>query len=163
MRMLDGGCDPLYVARRMVRVASEDIGNADPRALRITLDAWQTIERLGSPEGELALAQAVVFLACAAKSNAVYTAAKSAAADAKEFGSLEVPMHLRNAPTRLMKELGYGENYRYAHDEEDAIAAGERYFPDDMPERTYYHPVPRGLELKIGEKLKEISRRNRET
>jgi len=163
MRMLDGGCDPLYVARRMVRVASEDIGNADPRALRITLDAWQTIERLGSPEGELALAQAVVFLACAAKSNAVYTAAKSAAADAKEFGSLEVPMHLRNAPTRLMKDLGHGENYRYAHDEEDAIAAGERYFPDDMPERTYYHPVPRGLELKIGEKLKEISRRNRET
>ncbi len=163
MRMLDGGCDPLYVARRMVRVASEDIGNADPRALRITLDAWQTIERLGSPEGELALAQAVVFLACAAKSNAVYKAAKSAAADAREFGSLEVPMHLRNAPTRLMKDLGYGKNYRYAHDEEDAIAAGERYFPDDMPERTYYHPVPRGLELKIGEKLKEISRRNRES
>ncbi len=163
MRMLDGGCDPLYVARRMVRVASEDIGNADPRALRITLDAWQTIERLGSPEGELALAQAVVFLACAAKSNAVYKAAKAAEADAKEFGSLEVPMHLRNAPTRLMKNLGYGENYRYAHDEEDAIAAGEKYFPDDMPERTYYHPVPRGLELKIGEKLKEIARRNRET
>jgi putative ATPase len=162
MRMLDGGCDPLYVARRMVRAASEDIGNADPRALRITLDAWQTIERLGSPEGELALAQAVVFLACAAKSNAVYKAAKAAEADAKEFGSLEVPMHLRNAPTRLMKGLGYGENYRYAHDEEDALAAGEKYFPDDMPERTYYHPVPRGLELKIGEKLKEIARRNRE-
>ena len=162
MRMLDGGCDPLYVARRMVRAASEDIGNADPRALRITLDAWQTIERLGSPEGELALAQAVVFLACAAKSNAVYKAAKAADADAKEFGSLEVPMHLRNAPTRLMKGLGYGENYRYAHDEEDALAAGEKYFPDDMPERTYYHPVPRGLELKIGEKLKEIARRNRE-
>jgi putative ATPase len=163
MRMLDGGCDPLYVARRMVRAASEDIGNADPRALHITLDAWQTIERLGSPEGELALAQAIVFLACAAKSNAVYKAAKAAEADAREFGSLEVPMHLRNAPTRLMKELGYGENYRYAHDEEDAIAAGERYFPDDMPERTYYYPVPRGLELKIGEKLKEISRRNRES
>jgi putative ATPase len=163
MRMLDGGCDPLYVARRMVRVASEDIGNADPRALQITLDAWQTIERLGSPEGELALAQAIVFLACAAKSNAIYNAAKAAAADVKEFGSLEVPMRLRNAPTRLMKELGYGENYRYAHDEEDAIAAGEIYFPDDMPERTYYYPVPRGLELKIGEKLKEISRRNRET
>ncbi len=162
MRMLDGGCDPLYVARRMVRAASEDIGNADPRALRITLDAWQTIERLGSPEGELALAQAVVFLACAAKSNAVYEAAKAAEADAKEFGSLEVPMHLRNAPTRLMKGLGYGENYRYAHDEEGALAAGEKYFPDDMPERTYYHPVPRGLELKIGEKLKEIARRNRE-
>jgi putative ATPase len=162
MRMLDGGCDPLYVARRMVRVASEDIGNADPRALHITLDAWQTIERLGSPEGELALAQAIVFLACAAKSNAVYTAAKAAQADVKEFGSLEVPMHLRNAPTRLMKDLGYGENYRYAHDEEDGIAAGVKYFPDDMPERTYYHPVPRGLELKIGEKLKEIARRNRE-
>ena len=162
MRMLDGGCDPLYVARRMVRAASEDIGNADPRALRITLDAWQTIERLGSPEGELALAQAVVFLACAAKSNAVYKAAKAAEADAKEFGSLEVPMHLRNAPTRLMKGLGYGENYRYAHDEEGALAAGEKYFPDDMPERTYYHPVPRGLELKIGEKLKEIARRNRQ-
>ncbi len=162
MRMLDGGCDPLYVARRMVRVASEDIGNADPRALHITLDAWQTIERLGSPEGELALAQAVVFLACAAKSNAVYKAAKAAQADVKEFGSLEVPMRLRNAPTRLMKDLGYGDNYRYAHDEEDAIAAGETYFPDDMPERTYYHPVPRGLELKIGEKLKEIARRNRE-
>ncbi len=162
MRMLDGGCDPHYIARRMLRVASEDIGNADPRALHITLDAWQTFERLGSPEGELALAQAVVFLACAAKSNAVYNAAKAAEADAKEFGSLEVPMHLRNAPTRLMKDLGYGEKYRYAHDEEDAIAAGEKYFPDDMPERTYYHPVPRGLELKIGEKLKEIARRNRE-
>jgi len=160
MRMLDGGCDPLYIARRMVRAASEDIGNADPRALRITLDAWQTIERLGSPEGELALAQAVVFLACAAKSNAVYKAAKAAQADAKEFGSLEVPMHLRNAPTRLMKELSYGDNYRYAHDEEDGFAAGENYFPDDMPERTYYHPVPRGLELKIGEKLNELARRN---
>ena len=163
MRMLDGGCDPLYVARRMVRAASEDIGNADPRALQICLDAWQTIERLGSPEGELALAQAIVFLACAAKSNAIYKAAKAAAADVKEFGSLEVPMHLRNAPTRLMKELGYGEKYRYAHDEEDAIAAGEKYFPDDMPERTYYYPVPRGLELKIGEKLRELSRRNRES
>ena len=162
MRMLDGGCDPLYIARRMVRAASEDIGNADPRALRITLDAWQTIERLGSPEGELALAQAVVFLACAAKSNAVYEAAKAAQTDAKEFGSLEVPMHLRNAPTHLMKELGYGDNYRYAHDEKNALAAGENYFPDDMPERTYYHPVPRGLELKIGEKLNEIARRNRE-
>jgi len=116
MRMIDGGCDPLYIARRMIRVASEDVGNADPRALRLTLDAWQTLERLGSPEGELALAQAVVYLACAAKSNAVYTAAKAAQSDAQEFGSLEVPMHLRNAPTRLMKELGYGENYRYAHD-----------------------------------------------
>jgi putative ATPase len=159
MRMLDGGCDPLYVARRMIRVASEDIGNADPRALRLTLDAWETLERLGSPEGELALAQAVVYLACAAKSNAVYTAAKAAQADAREFGSLEVPMHLRNAPTKLMKELGYGENYRYAHDEEDAVARGEKYFPDDMEERRYYDPVPRGLEIRIREKLAELRKR----
>ncbi len=160
MRMLDGGCDPMYVARRMIRMASEDIGNADPRALRICLDAWETVERLGSPEGELALAQAAVFLACAAKSNAVYVAAKSAAADVREFGSLEVPMHLRNAPTRLMKQLGYGEEYRYAHDEEGGFASGETYFPDDMPQRKYYHPVPRGLELKIGEKLAEMARLN---
>ena len=162
MRMLDGGCDPLYVARRMVRVASEDVGNADPRALRITLDAWDALERLGSPEGELALAQAVVFLACAAKSNAVYTAANAARADVAEFGSLDVPLHLRNAPTRLMKELGYGKEYRYAHDEESGLAAGERYFPEDMPERRYYHPVPRGLERQIGEKLEQIAARNRE-
>ncbi len=161
MRMLDGGCEPLYVARRMIRVASEDIGNADPRALRLALDAWETLERLGSPEGELALAQAVVYLACAAKSNAVYTAAKAAAADAKESGSLDVPMHLRNAPTRLMKELGYGEDYRYAHDEPDALAAGENYFPEDMEPARYYHPVPRGLEIKIREKLENIARMNR--
>ncbi|MEX2257819.1 MAG: replication-associated recombination protein A [Woeseia sp.] len=160
MRMLDGGCDPHYIARRMLRVASEDIGNADPRALRLCLDAWETLERLGSPEGELALAQAVIFLSCAAKSNAVYKAAKAAATDAQEFGSLEVPVHLRNAPTKLMKKLGYGKAYRYAHDEDDAFAAGETYFPDDMPKRTYYHPVPRGLELQIGEKLKEFARRN---
>jgi putative ATPase len=163
MRMLDGGCDPLYISRRMVRVASEDIGNADPRALRITLDAWDALERLGSPEGELALAQAVVFLACAAKSNAVYTAANAAMADAREWGSLEVPMHLRNAPTRLMKDLGYGKDYRYAHDEQDAFAAGETYFPDDMPPRRYYDPVPRGLELQIREKLArnaELTQRN---
>ncbi len=159
MRMIDGGCDPLYIARRMIRVASEDIGNADPRALRLTLDAWETLERLGSPEGELALAQAVVYLACAAKSNAVYTAAKAAQADAREYGSLEVPMHLRNAPTKLMKELGYGENYRYAHDEQDAVARGEKYFPDDMQERRYYDPVPRGLEIKIREKLAELRKR----
>jgi putative ATPase len=159
MRMLDGGCDPIYVARRMIRVASEDIGNADPRALQLTLNAWETLERLGSPEGELALAQAVVYLACAAKSNAVYKAAKAAQSDAQESGSLEVPMHLRNAPTKLMKELGYGENYRYAHDEEGAVAKGEKYFPDDMDERTYYHPVPRGLEIKIREKLAEIKKR----
>jgi putative ATPase len=159
MRMLDGGCDPLYVARRMIRVASEDIGNADPRALQLTLNAWEVLERLGSPEGELALAQAVVYLACAAKSNAVYTAAKLARKDAQASGSLEVPMHLRNAPTRLMKELGYGKNYRYAHDEEGAIARGETYFPDDMEERRYYDPVPRGLEIKIREKLAEIRKR----
>lgn len=159
MRMLDGGCEPLYIARRMIRVASEDIGNADPRALQLCLNAWEALERLGSPEGELALAQAVVYLACAAKSNAVYTASKAALADARELGSLEVPMHLRNAPTRLMKELGYGENYRYAHDEEGAIADGERYFPDDMSDRTYYHPVPRGLEIKIREKLEQIRRK----
>ena len=162
MRMLDGGCDPLYIARRIIRMASEDIGNADPRALRLCLDAAETYERLGSPEGELAIAQAVVFMACAAKSNAVYKAANRAAADAKEHGSLEVPLHLRNAPTKLMKELGYGEDYRYAHDEDDALAAGESYFPDDMPAVKYYHPVPRGLELKIGEKLAEIARRNQQ-
>jgi putative ATPase len=156
MRMLDGGCDPLYVARRMIRVASEDIGNADPRALQLSINAWQVLERLGSPEGELALAQAVVYLSCAAKSNAVYTAAKAAQKDAEQSGTLEVPMHLRNAPTRLMKELGYGEDYRYAHDEPDAIATGEQYFPDDMSPRTYYHPVPRGLEIKIREKLAKI-------
>ena len=160
MRMLDGGCDPLYLGRRMIRMASEDIGNADPRALRICLDAWETVERLGSLEGELALAQAVVFLACAAKSNAVYTASKLAAADAREFGSLEVPLQLRNAPTKLMKNLGYGDKYRYAHDEDDGFAAGENYFPEDMPERKYYHPVPRGLELKIAEKLAELEKLN---
>jgi putative ATPase len=161
MRMLDGGCDPLFIARRMIRMASEDIGNADPRALRICLDAWETFERLGSPEGELALAQAVIFLACAAKSNAVYKASKAAASDVNEFGSLDVPLHLRNAPTRLMKDLGYGDNYRYAHDEDDGFAAGARYFPDDMPDRRYYHPVPRGMELKIGEKLEELAKKNR--
>lgn len=162
MRMLDGGCDPLYVARRMIRVASEDIGNADPRALRLCLDAWETLERLGSPEGELALAQAVVFLACAAKSNAVYKAAQSAAEDAREFGTLEVPMHLRNSPTRLMKDIGYGKGYRYAHDEEGGFAAGENYFPEDMPQRKYYYPVARGLELKISEKLAAMDQRNKQ-
>lgn len=160
MRMLDGGCDPLYVARRLIRVASEDIGNADPRALRICLDAAETYERLGSPEGELAIAQAVIFLACAAKSNAVYLAAKKAAADVVEYGTLDVPLHLRNAPTKLMKDLGYGSEYRYAHDEEDALAAGETYFPEDMPAVKYYHPVPRGLEVQIREKLADIARRN---
>ncbi len=158
-RMLDGGCDPLYIARRLIRVASEDIGNADPRGLQVALDAWAVYERLGSPEGELAIGQAVVYLACAPKSNAVYTAFKAAMKDARELGSLEVPMHLRNAPTRLMKDLGYGDGYRYAHDEDDAVALGENYFPDDMSPARYYHPVPRGLEIRIKEKLDEIGRR----
>jgi putative ATPase len=161
-RMLDGGCDPRYIARRMVRLASEDIGNADPRALTLALEAAAAYERLGSPEGELALAQAVVFMACAAKSNAVYVAFNEAMADAKASGSLEVPLHLRNAPTRLMKELGYGKNYRYAHDEPDAYAAGERYFPDELEPRQYYRPVPRGLEIKIAEALVRRKARDRE-
>lgn len=155
-RMLDGGCDPLYIARRVVRMATEDIGNADPRALRIALDAWDVQERLGSPEGELAIAQAVLYMACAPKSNAAYMAYNAAMADVKQHGSYEVPIHLRNAPTKLMKELGYGKAYRYAHDEPEAYAAGENYFPEDMPERHYYQPVPRGLELKIGEKLAHL-------
>jgi putative ATPase len=152
-RMLAGGCDPMYVARRGLRMASEDIGNADPRALTMALEACAVYERLGSPEGELAIAQAIVFMACAAKSNAVYTAFNAASADAASLGSLEVPLHLRNAPTRLMKEVGYGKGYRYAHDEPGGYAAGERYFPDGMPERRYYVPVTRGLEIKIGEAL----------
>ena len=152
-RMLAGGCDPLYVARRALRMASEDIGNADPRALTLALEACAVYERLGSPEGELAIAQAVVFMACAAKSNAVYAAYNAAAEDAAKLGSLDVPLHLRNAPTRLMKQIGYGKGYRYAHDEPDAYAAGERYFPDGMPEQRYYVPAPRGLEIKIGEAL----------
>jgi len=156
VRMLDGGCDPLYIARRVVRMASEDIGNADPRALRLALDAWETQERLGSPEGELAIAQAVVYLACAPKSNAVYTAFNSAMGDMREHGSLEVPLHLRNAPTRLMKELEYGRNYRYVHDEPEAYAAGENYFPDGMKQRHYYRPTGRGLEIKIAEKLSHL-------
>ncbi len=160
-RMLDGGCDPLYIARRVLRMASEDIGNADPRALEICLSAWQTYERLGSPEGELAIAQAVVYLASAAKSNAVYAAFKLAMADARESGSLDVPMHIRNAPTGLMKDLGYGEGYRYAHDEDDGFAAGEIYFPAELGERRYYRPVPRGLEIRIGEKLEQLRKLNR--
>lgn len=155
-RMLDGGCDPLYIARRVLRMASEDIGNADPRALTLALEAWDVQERLGSPEGELAIAQAVVYLACAAKSNAVYTAFNAALDDARTLGSLEVPLQLRNAPTRLMKNLDYGKGYRYAHDEAEAYAAGERYFPEEMPEKIYYHPVARGLEIKIGEKLARL-------
>ena len=160
-RMIDGGCDPLYVARRVVRMASEDIGNADPRGLQLALDAWHTYERLGSPEGELAIAQAIVFLACAAKSNAVYTAYKSAMSDAKNSASLDVPEHLRNAPTQFMKELGYGKDYRYAHDEDDAFATGETYFPESMGEREYYQPVDRGLETKIKVKLDQLRRLNK--
>jgi putative ATPase len=156
VRMLDGGCDPLYIARRVVRMASEDIGNADPRALTLGLAAWDVQERLGSPEGELALAQAVVYMACAAKSNAVYTAYNAARTDVRIHGSLEVPVHLRNAPTRLMKELGYGKAYRYAHDEPEAYAAGETYLPEGMPETHYYQPVPRGLEIRISEKLAHL-------
>lgn len=156
MRMLDGGCDPLYVARRVVRMASEDIGNADPRALSVALSAWDVLERLGSPEGELTLAQAVIYLAAAAKSNAVYNAFKAAGKDVGSLPSYDVPMHLRNAPTALMKKLDFGKGYRYAHNEEGGFAAGERYFPDDMEERVYYHPVPRGLEIQIGEKLRTL-------
>jgi putative ATPase len=155
-RMLDGGCDPLYIVRRAARMATEDIGLADPRALALALDAWETYERSGSPEGELAIATAVVYLACAPKSNAVYVAMNEAMADVREFGTLEVPLQLRNAPTRLMKELGFGRGYRYAHDEPDAFAAGERYLPEGLPHRRYYRPVPRGLELKIGEALARL-------
>ncbi|WMP19362.1 replication-associated recombination protein A [Thiothrix lacustris] len=158
-RMLDGGCDPLYIARRVVRMASEDIGNADPRGLQLALNAWDAFERLGSPEGELMIAQAVVYLACAPKSNAVYTAYKLARADAQQSGSLDVPMHLRNAPTKLMKALDYGKGYRYAHDEKDAIAVGENYFPDALKGRRYYEPVERGLEIKIREKLRAFRQR----
>jgi putative ATPase len=161
-RMLAGGCDPLYVARRALRMASEDIGIADPRALTMALEACAVYERLGSPEGELAIAQAIVFMACAAKSNAVYAAYNAATADANSLGSLEVPLHLRNAPTRLMKEIGYGKGYRYAHDEPGGYAAGERYFPDDMPDRRYYVPAPRGLEIKIGEALEARRARDRD-
>lgn len=155
-RMLDGGCDPVYLLRRIVRMAAEDIGNADPRAIRMALDAWETYDKLGTPEGELAIAQAVVFLACAPKSNAVYTAYKAAMQDVKTHGSAEVPLHLRNAPTKLMRDLDYGREYRYAHDEPDAYAAGEKYFPDTMDERQYYQPVNRGLEIKIAEKLARL-------
>jgi putative ATPase len=161
-RMLAGGCDPLYIARRALRMASEDIGNADPRALTLALEACTVYERLGSPEGELAIAQAIVFMACAAKSNAVYAAYKAAAEDAASLGSLEVPLHLRNAPTRLMKDIGYGKGYRYAHDEPGGYAAGERYFPDEMPDRRYYVPAPRGLEIKIGEALDARRARDRQ-
>jgi putative ATPase len=159
-RMLDGGADPLYVGRRMIRMASEDIGLADPRALRLVLDAVETYERLGTPEGELALAEAVIYLACAAKSNAVYVAYGKARAFIAEDGSRPVPLHIRNAPTRLMKDLGSGKGYRYAHDEDDAYAAGERYLPEGMPEISFYVPTERGLEAKIAEKLAALRERD---
>ena len=156
-RMIEGGVDPLYIARRVVRMASEDIGLADPRALTLALDAWNAYERLGSPEGELMIAQAVVYMAVAAKSNAVYKAFGAARRDARQYGSAEVPLHLRNAPTDLMKKMGHGAEYRYAHDEAEGYAAGERYFPEAMSERRYYHPVERGLEQKIAERLRHFA------
>ncbi|KUJ72211.1 replication-associated recombination protein A [Thiomicrospira sp. WB1] len=156
-RMLDGGVDARYLARRLIRMASEEIGNADLKALGVAVDAAEAYERLGSPEGDLALAQAAVYLAVAPKSNAVYSAYKSALQDVKTHGSDEVPLHLRNAPTKLMKQLDYGEGYRYAHDEPEAYAAGESYFPETMPERRYYQPVARGLEIKIIDKLQRLA------
>jgi putative ATPase len=155
-RMLDGGCDPLYIARRVVRMAIEDVGLADPRAFEITLNAWEAYDRLGSPEGELAIANAVVFLAVAPKSNAVYVAFGEAREDVEKFGTLDVPARFRNAPTKLMKELGHGAGYRYAHNEPGAYVPGERYLPDEMPDRRYYRPVSRGLEIKIGEALARL-------
>ncbi len=152
-RMLDGGCDPIYIARRLVRMASEDIGNADPRGLELAMSAWDVQERLGSPEGELALAQAVIYLAVAAKSNAVYSAFKATMADVRSLPSYEVPMHLRNAPTSLMNDLDYGKDYRYAHNEEGGYAPGETYLPEQLAGKEYYQPTDRGLEKKISEKL----------
>ena len=160
-RMLDGGCDPLYVARRMVRIASEDVGNANLRAWDVALNAWATYERLGSPEGELALAHAATYLACSPKSDAVYAAFKAAFSDARKSGTLEVPMHLRNAPTRLMKELGHGKGYRHAHEEKGAFAAGETYFPDELAGRRYYEPTDRGSEAALGEHLKRLRALNK--
>jgi putative ATPase len=159
-RMLDGGCDPLYIARRVVRMASEDVGNADPRALQLALNAWEVQERLGSPEGELAIAQAIVYLASAAKSNAVYSAFSEAKADAHSQPSLEVPMHLRNAATKMMENMGYGDTYQYAHNYDDAFVAGESYFPRELADREYYHPVDRGLEARIAEKLDYLKKLN---
>ncbi len=161
-RILDGGGDPAFLARRLVRMASEDIGNADPRALELSVAAWQAYERMGSPEGDLALAQVAVFLACAAKSNAVYTAFKAAQADVVSHGSAEVPLHLRNAPTKLMKSLGYGKAYVYDHDQPDGIAYQQTGFPDSMGERLYYQPVDRGLEQRIAEKLSAIRARRKQ-
>ena len=160
VRMLDGGAEPRYLARRLIRMASEDIGLADPRALRMALDAAEVYERLGSPEGELTLAQCVVYLAVAPKSNAVYTAYKQVRALVKKDGTRPVPLHLRNAPTSLMKDLDYGKNYRYAHDEDDAFAAGENYFPEGLENSIFYQPQARGLEIRIAEKLRELRARN---
>jgi putative ATPase len=162
-RMLDGGCDPLYIARRVVRMASEDIGNADPRALTLCVNAWDVQERLGSPEGELAIAHAVVYLACAPKSNAVYKAFNAVRALVASQPSHEVPLHLRNAPTRLMKELDYGAEYRYAHDEPEAFAAGENYLPQALKDQQFYHPVNRGLESKIAQKLEYLRGLNQQS
>lgn len=162
-RMLDGGCDPLYVARRLVRIASEDVGNADPRALQLCMDAWDAQERLGSPEGELALAHAVTYLAMAPKSNAVYKAFNQCMADIRQDPDYEVPVHLRNAPTKLLKQMGHGESYRYAHDEPEAFAAGESYLPEAIHTRRYYEPVNRGLEIKLAEKRERLDRRNAES
>ena len=159
--MLDGGADPRYIGRRILRMASEDIGNADPRALQLTESALATFERLGSPEGELALAQALVYLACAPKSNAVYKGFNEATKAAKETGTQEVPLHLRNAPTRLAKELGHGDGYRYAHNEPDAYAQGETYLPETLIGQRYYHPVDQGLEIKIREKLERLRKKGR--
>ena len=162
-RMIDGGCDPLYIARRVVRMASEDIGNADPRALPLALNAWEAQERLGSPEGELALAQAVVYLAIAAKSNAVYTAWAAAREDVQRYGTLEVPAHLRNAPTALARNLGHGDGYRYPHDEPNAYAAGENYFPEALQDARYYQPTANGLEGRIAEKLARLREWDRQS
>ncbi len=157
VRMIDGGCDPLYIIRRVVRMASEEVGNADPRGLQVAMDAWQTFERLGSPEGELAIAQAIVYLACAAKSNAVYTAYNQVTELVRNSQSEEVPIHLRNAPTALLKDQGFGQEYRYAHDEDQAYAAGESYLPESIKDVVFYRPVERGLELKIKAKLEHLA------
>ena len=162
VRMLDGGADARYLARRLIRMASEEIGNADPKALQVAVNAAEAYERLGSPEGDLALAHAASYLAVAPKSNAVYMAYKAVLADVKEHGSYDVPLHLRNAPTKLMANLDYGKGYRYAHDEPEAFAAGECYFPEEMPEKSYYQPVERGLEIKITAKMKHLDELNRQ-
>jgi putative ATPase len=155
-RMLDGGCDPIYLARRLTRMAVEDVGLADPRALQMAIESWETYDRLGSPEGELALAQLVIYLASTAKSNAAYVAFNAARNDVREYGTQDVPMHLRNAPTKLMKELGYSKGYQYDHDAEGGIALGQTGFPDAMGERIYYEPVERGLEIKLKDKLEAL-------